>query len=296
MSRRTSQLSDIMYGAWRAVMDRVYAVYDKVSGAIAAIELETRADGPSAAQEKAAQERRSSVPEGMRVYAVGDIHGRADLLKRLMETIRADAALRAEGERAILVFLGDYVDRGFQSKDVIDYLLSDSLADFEVVFLKGNHEAAFLEFLSDPAFGPEWARFGGAETLTSYGIRPPRTRTQMEEWTAACEALNEKLPAEHRNFLAQLDQHVVIGDYVFVHAGLRPGRALEDQVDDDVLWIRDTFLNDNGTFDQVVVHGHTPISAPYRDHRRIGVDTGAYLSGKLTAVRLMGEDINFVST
>ena len=238
----------------------------------------------------------ASVPDGVRVYAIGDIHGRSDLLLRLFETIEADAKSADPDEKVMMVFLGDYVDRGFQSKEVIDFLLSDRLAPYETVFIKGNHEEAFLKFLSDAGFGPDWARYGGSETLTSYGIRPPRARTRPEEWVEVCDQLNNALPAGHRNFLAMLQPSAMIGDYMFVHAGVRPDVPLEMQSERDLLWIRDGFLDDNTSFERVIVHGHTPISEPHQDYRRIGVDTGAYLTGKLTAVRLMGDEVTFFTT
>ncbi|MEL6323267.1 MAG: serine/threonine protein phosphatase, partial [Pseudomonadota bacterium] len=134
------------------------------------------------------------------------------------------------------------------------------------------------------------------ETLISYGVRPPRTRTQIDEWVEACEKLREVLPIEHRAFLSSLSMMTSIGDYVFVHAGLRPGRPVDQQVEDDVLWIRDEFLEDKSSFEQIVVHGHTPINEPYRDYRRVGIDTGAYLSGKLTAACFVRGEINFLTT
>lgn len=238
----------------------------------------------------------ASVPDGRRVYAIGDIHGRADLLVRLLEDLRRDAAQGDFQGRPILVFLGDYIDRGFQSRDVIDVLLSDQLSPFETYFLKGNHEAAMLQFLSDPSIGPRWAEFGGAETLVSYGIQPPRTRTSLDDWARASDELQQVLPAEHLHFLRNLDISVRIGDYVFVHAGVRPGVPLDQQSEYDMLWIRDEFLSDRKPLGAVIVHGHTPTSAPHKDSRRVGLDTGAYLSGRLTAARFEHETVEFIAT
>ena len=260
------------------------------------LEQETRVHHFGESGSNALAARGASAPENVCIYAIGDVHGRADLLKRLADTIQADADTLPEHYSKVVVFLGDYVDRGFQSRQVIDFLIGDSFDGFAKVFLKGNHEAAFLEFLSNPSFGPQWARFGGAETVISYGIRPPRARTDVDEWTAVSDQLNKELPDEHRSFLQQLDLSVVIGDYAFVHAGMRPGRPIEEQTEEDLLWIRDGFLSDRSDFEQVIVHGHTPISAPYTDRRRIGVDTGAYMSGKLTAVKLAGTEVEFLST
>ena len=236
------------------------------------------------------------VPPGRRVYAVGDIHGRADLLNRLVDTILEDIARGGFEGRPILIFLGDYIDRGFQSKDVIDILLGEKMSRFETYFLKGNHEAAMLQFLRDPSIGPRWSEFGGAETLVSYGVRPPRMRTSMDEWALASQQLNDVLPPEHLRFLTGLDISVRVGDYVFVHAGVRPGVPLDQQTEYDMLWIRDEFLSDGRALGAVVVHGHTPASKPHRDSRRVGIDTGAYLSGKLTAARFEHDAVEFIST
>jgi serine/threonine protein phosphatase 1 len=236
------------------------------------------------------------VPEGRRVYAVGDIHGRADLLIRLLRELQEDVDAGGFAGRPIIVFLGDYIDRGFQSREVIDVLRGDMLSSFETYFLKGNHEAAMLDFLSDAAIGPQWAEYGGAETLVSYGVRPPRPRAGREAWEQASAELRARLPEEHRHFLTNLDLSVRIGDYVFVHAGVRPDVDLDEQKEQDLLWIRDEFLYDRRPLGVVVVHGHTPATAPYADSRRIGVDTGAYLSGRLTAVRLQDDRVDFIST
>lgn len=286
---------------WRSLKTGYFRVYDGLRDFIIAIDEETRPDRPrrgSASNTPNAAPkppRHAAVPAGTRVYAIGDIHGRADLLAGLMEKIEADAG-KAQEEKKILVFLGDYVDRGFQSREVIEYLISADLSQFETYFLKGNHESAFEMFLSDPEFGPEWARFGGAETLMSYGIQPPRSKTQSDAWRTVCDELNQNLPVEHRKFLNSLGHYLRIGDYIFVHAGLRPGTPLEQQTERDMLWIRQEFLEDEEEFECVVVHGHTPISQPHLDRRRIGIDTGAYLTGKLTAACFTGTDVSFLST
>lgn len=236
------------------------------------------------------------VPPGRRVYAVGDVHGRADLLVRLLNDLHEDIGKGGFEGRPILVMLGDYIDRGFQSKDVIDVLMGELMSPFETYFLKGNHEAAMLQFLSDPSIGPRWSEFGGAETLVSYGVRPPRTRTSVDEWKAASEALNKALPSEHLHFLSNLDLSVRIGDYVFVHAGVRPGVPLDQQTEYDLLWIREEFLRDSRALGAVIVHGHTPTTQPHKDSRRVGIDTGAYLSGRLTAARFQHDNVEFIST
>ncbi|MEL7452838.1 MAG: metallophosphoesterase, partial [Pseudomonadota bacterium] len=178
----------------------------------------------------------------------------------------------------------------------IDFLLSERVQKFQTVCLKGNHEEALQRFMQDPNFGPRWAGYGGAETLSSYGVRPPRTRTVGEEWADACQALSAAMPIEHRAFLSRLEISAEIGDYVFVHAGLRPGRPLEDQTEEDALWIREAFLKDTSRFERVVVHGHTPISVPHHDYRRVGIDTGAYLTGRLTAACFVRDQVEFFTT
>ncbi|MEO0466075.1 MAG: metallophosphoesterase family protein [Pseudomonadota bacterium] len=289
---------------WHGARQRYFAIYDRVRTFFTDLDTETRPERDSRKSSRRRKptdtparrtKREARVPDDTRVYAIGDVHGRADLLKRLLDLIHADIEA-AEEKRIVVIFLGDYVDRGFQSKEVIDHLLSEELSRYETYFLKGNHEAAFETFLSDASFGPQWARFGGAETLMSYGIQPPRAKTVASEWEAVCEQLNRQMPVEHRSFLSTLSLYATLGDYVFVHAGLRPGVALDQQTERDLLWIREEFLRDENVFDRVVIHGHTPISTPHHDFRRIGIDTGAYLTGKLTAACLVGTEVSFLST
>ena len=234
------------------------------------------------------------LPPGKRLYAIGDIHGRADLLVSLLDQIEADC--ESYEQDTAIIFLGDYIDRGFQSRQVIDIILSSRLSNFDVYCLKGNHEEAMLNFMTNPEFGPKWAAYGGRETLVSYGVRPPRNQNNLEEWQQAHGSLLEVLPMEHENFLMQLLPSLRIGEYGFVHAGLKPGVPFELQSERDLLWIRDEFLNDGGKLDVIAVHGHTPIDQPFFDGRRINVDTGAYISGRLTAVRLEDDTVAFLST
>lgn len=228
------------------------------------------------------------------VYAIGDIHGRADLLENLLDRIDDDAK-GFQGEVHV-VFLGDYIDRGFQSRQVIEILLSDRLTIYQTHFLKGNHEDALLSFLSDADFGPKWAAYGGRETMVSYGVKPPRSMTLNAEWGAAHNDFLKRFPNAHQLFFRGLPARVKIGGYGFVHAGMRPGRSFEEQSDYDLMWIRDEFLRGDAAFDVKVVHGHTPTNAPYNDDRRINVDTGAYFTGRLTAVKLTGQSVEFIST
>jgi serine/threonine protein phosphatase 1 len=234
-------------------------------------------------------------PGGRRVYAVGDIHGRADLLRRLLSAIEEDARDLAPADRPVLIFIGDYIDRGEDSRGVIDQVLALRRSDrFEAHALKGNHEEALLQFLVDPWFGSTWAEYGGLQTLASYGVSPP-LRKRADQWETARDALAAALPPEHLAFFSSLALTVSFGDYTFVHAGVRPGVPLQDQQEHDLLWIRDDFLHARTPLERsVVVHGHTPEAEPYLSTRRIGIDTGAYATGVLTAVRLSGEDCAFL--
>jgi len=239
--------------------------------------------------------------DGRLIYAIGDIHGRLDLLEPLIETITSDAAALDAGEKPILVFVGDYVDRGAASRAVIDVVIALKTGDrFEVRALKGNHEEAMLTFLADAHFGPTWCEHGGAETLASYGVPPPILRTDEAAWSAAQALFAQALPPAHLEFLRRLEMTTIQGDYLFVHAGLRPGVRIEDQDDHDLLWIRDDFIGSakdarrrvakNPPFEKIVVHGHTPEERVFIGDHRIGVDTGAYATGVLSAIRLLGPE------
>ncbi len=229
---------------------------------------------------------RPSTPPGAVIWAVGDIHGRLDLLEAILPEILADLE-RTAARRRTLVFLGDHIDRGPDSKGVIERLCRlKADAGVETHFLRGNHEDRMEAFLSDPALGPGWCDQGGRETLMSYGVTPPLLKTDHAAWAAASAALNAALSAEHRGFLESQAPCVSLGNYFFAHAGARPGVALAEQDAQDLMWVRQVFLDHPATFDQVIVHGHTPGETIHADHRRIGVDTGAYATGVLTALRL----------
>lgn len=231
-----------------------------------------------------------SVPDGTLVWAIGDVHGRYDLMVPLIDAIRADPAASA-ADRLTVIFLGDYIDRGPDSRAVVQHLATlsrDESIDWR--FLKGNHEEAMLNFLDDPAEGSKWCEYGGDATLASYGLQVPSMRHKPEAWAHLSADLEHKLPAAERDFLESLELSVTVGDYFFSHAGARPGQPLEKQSAEDLMWIRRTFLDSDVEFERIVVHGHTPERVVYADHRRIGVDTKAYASGVLTAVRLSGRD------
>lgn len=227
-------------------------------------------------------------PDGVCVYAVGDIHGRMDLLCDLQAQIREDA-IGVGAARNVVVYVGDYVDRGLQSRGVIDCLLQDPLPGFESVYLKGNHEAAMLKFLDVTDIGPDWLAYGGDATLYSYGVNVPRSPLTQEKLRTMQAELLQKISDRHLDFLRNLRLFHEEGDYYFAHAGVLPGRSLYEQSEEDLLWIRDAFLFSAEDFGKVVVHGHTITSEPEFRSNRIGIDTGAFASGKLTALVLEGE-------
>ena len=233
-----------------------------------------------------------SSTQGELIYAIGDIHGRIDLLDDLIPQIISDFESIADAPKPKIVFLGDYIDRGPDSRSVIDRILDLSTV-FEVIALKGNHEDALLRFLDSPDFGPNWVEHGGAETLAAYGIRAP---ADPVAWPSVRAQLIENMPPRHVAFFFNLNAHAVIGDYLFVHAGVRPNVALADQTLHDMMWIRKPFLEAEKPCEKVVVHGHTPAEEPFSGPWRIGIDTGAYASGVLTAVCLYGVERRFLFT
>ncbi len=231
------------------------------------------------------------VPEGIRIYAIGDVHGRADLLDRVFSSIDADLAANP-ANRPVHIFLGDYVDRGPASRDVLDLLISRERMH-ETIFLKGNHEVLFLQFLHDPAVLEDWRQYGGFDTLMSYGLTPP-LNPSAEQLAALAAALETAMPADHRRFLNRLIVSFTCGDFFFVHAGVRPGVPLGQQRQDDLLWIRDDFLLHEGDFGKVIVHGHTPVLKPDIRSNRINIDTAAYATGQLTCLGLEGNKMWFI--
>lgn len=236
------------------------------------------------------------LPPQTRLYVVGDIHGRLDLLEQILEKIQADAAEGSQLRREV-VFLGDYVDRGFQSRGVIDCLRSALPAGFATTFLRGNHEEVMLRFYDgDLGIALDWLYFGGRETLASYGIAPPPANLAREKLPALQAELAAKLPADHVAFLRATQLHYVCGDYTFVHAGLRPGLGLAQQLREDLLFIRSDFMQSNDDLGTRVVHGHTVVEAPEVRPNRISIDTGAYATGRLTCAVLEGSDCRFLHT
>jgi serine/threonine protein phosphatase 1 len=226
------------------------------------------------------------------VYAVGDIHGRLDLLQGAIQEIERGAKGVGDGNQVTAVFLGDYIDRGPSARGVIDRLIELRAAKpCELLFLRGNHEQFLLDMIDGQAEGAAWLDYGGIETLRSYGV----------DWSPAggrdIKRLGEKLraavPPAHLGFLRETELHVERGDYVFVHAGLRPDRLLSEQSDADMLWFR-YYSDDEPLHGKTVVHGHTPRARPVAGRWRIGIDTEAYDSGALTVVRLEGTSADFL--
>ncbi|MFN4088379.1 MAG: metallophosphoesterase [Alphaproteobacteria bacterium] len=236
-----------------------------------------------------------AVPPGTRVYAVGDVHGRADLLTMLHAAIRADAD-RAGAARRVLIHLGDYVDRGLQSREVLAMLAGDPLPGFERADLIGNHDAWMLDFLEDPAVGTAWLRNGGIETLYSFGVGRAPEGASLAQLAATSARLAAALAPGHLAFLDGLKRMHAEGDYVFVHAGIRPGVPLTEQREEDLLWIREPFLSDGRDHGAVVVHGHTITDMPEIRDNRIGIDTGAFATGHLTCLVLDGTSRHFLQT
>ena len=222
---------------------------------------------------------------------MGDVHGRLDVLEPLLRDIAKDVLESRPTDPPLLVFLGDYVDRGPDSRQVVDLILKMTThGEFETRILKGNHEEALLQFLAEPPFGSAWLDHGGGPTMVSYGVQPPPTRTDKDAWARVRDEFDRALPQAHRDFYENLELMLTVGDYAFVHAGVRPGVALEHQAVRDLLWIRHEFLQEKGPFGKVIVHGHTPNEEPQLTRHRLGIDTGAYATGVLTAIRLHNED------
>lgn len=228
------------------------------------------------------------LPEGIRIYALGDIHGCASLLKEMFTVIDADLA-RNPVSRSVEIYLGDYVDRGPDSAHTIDLLIERGL-HHETVFLKGNHEAYFLEVLRDPTKLEGWRQFGGLQTLMSYGIQPTLNPAAAEQ-ADLIRTLTEVMPEKHLTFLQSLKPSFVCGDFFFVHAGVRPGIPLSEQQEFDLLWIRNEFLDSDEDFGKFIVHGHTPVERPDIRRNRINIDTGAYATGNLTLLTIQGSSM-----
>jgi serine/threonine protein phosphatase 1 len=235
-----------------------------------------------------AEIRKPRLPNGVRIYAISDIHGRADLLQQMFAVIDRDLTTLGS-MRAIHVFLGDYIDRGPDSCRTIDLLIERG-RKHESVFLKGNHEAFLFDVLKDPSQLQNWKQYGGLQTLTSYGLRPPLNPDSAEQ-LELIRQLAVAIPAHQRRFFNSLRLHFVCGDFFFVHAGVKPGVALARQQEQDLLWIREEFLTSEERFGKYIVHGHTPVREPEIRFNRANIDTGAYATGNLTLLTIQGDSL-----
>jgi serine/threonine protein phosphatase 1 len=233
-------------------------------------------------------------PPGSRIYCIGDIHGRYDLLKQLHEKILLHAE-NYSGHKE-LIYLGDYIDRGEHSNRVIECLLGEPMPGFDIVYLRGNHEQTMLDFLDDPEIGRSWFNFGGLQTLVSYGVRYKKLPTGKKDLQALRDDLQARVPYSHVIFLENTRYAHSSGSYYFVHAGIKPHLALEHQQPVDQLWIRDEFIEHTRPYEKIIVHGHTVSDEVEFMGNRIGLDTGAYLSGKLSCLVLEDDRQQLIQT
>jgi serine/threonine protein phosphatase 1 len=237
--------------------------------------------------------RSPSLPPGIRIYAIGDIHGRCDLLNELLTRTDADIKSRPAA-KALYVFLGDYIDRGPKSRETIDRLIEHS-SKTESVLLKGNHELVAIRCLSEGRLFDQWMRIGGAETLISYGIAPgPFANGKRIAQLQA--AFHGALPSAHLRFFRDLQTSFTCGDFFFAHAGVKPKMELALQSESDLLWIREQFLNSREDFGKIVVHGHTPNREIDVEPNRINIDTGAFATGRLTCLVMEDATLSFIDT
>ncbi|MBF0447375.1 MAG: serine/threonine protein phosphatase [Magnetococcales bacterium] len=236
------------------------------------------------------------IPSDNRLYVIGDIHGRLDLLINIQAQIEGELEdLPPEVERRI-IYLGDYIDRGPDSRGVIDRLLSHSITGCEQIFLKGNHESELESFLLDPQPNHTWTQHGGMEMALSYDIKVKAQISAVDRMRALRDCLLEAIPPAHLVFFSNLRLYYEMGDYFMVHAGVRPGVPLNKQKEMDLLWIREPFLSHKKLFEKRIVHGHTVTKQPIQLPNQIGIDTGACYSGVLSCLVLEAETVRFLTT
>lgn len=239
--------------------------------------------------------KKNAIPQGQRVYAVGDIHGCDTLLDDLLVRISNDIVSTGhKASEVTIVFLGDYIDRGSGSPQVLERLIGLQSEEYSTIFLKGNHEASLLKFLGDPETIISWLDWGGDETLKSYGLKS----ISAQEPQDLAVGLKNAMPPRHLTFLQTLMPYFQLGDFVFAHAGIKPGVLLEEQSEHDLLWIRDEFQKAPSAKrpTQTIVHGHTAARKIVDKGWRVCVDSGAVWTGALTAVVLEGTTRRFIST
>ncbi|MCW9035543.1 MAG: metallophosphoesterase [Alphaproteobacteria bacterium] len=240
---------------------------------------------------------KGKAPENTVLYAIGDIHGRDDLLESLHLSIIEDANKRSASRR-VVVYLGDYMSRGPSARKVMDILTTDPLPGFEKIFLKGNHEDIIGQFLAgDLTWGTHWLNYGGINALATYGIKAfPTDRFNDSRLSEILKSFKAALPKSHTRFLEDLSFSHREGEYIFVHAGLTPGVPLEECNIKDLMWIRKSFHISNADHGGIVIHGHTITNQPEVHKNRIGIDTGAYMSGVLTCFVAEGDQCWFMQT
>jgi len=235
------------------------------------------------------------LPPSVRVYAVGDIHGQAKLLEKALNAIEEDAKT-FKGERIIQIFLGDYIDRGMYSREVLDLLTQPPPEGHERICLLGNHEATLLKFLDNPKTIRKWSSFGGFTTLASYGIAIPKTLSG-KDLTNLHRDFIRVFPASHQNFLKELQHRYCVGDYLFVHAGVNPYLPLDEQYAEDLIWIREEFTDYEGLYPQYIIHGHTPVETLDIRRNRANLDLSVAIGEQLGCLKLEGNQrINFSIT
>jgi len=237
--------------------------------------------------------RRPALPPGVRIYAVGDIHGRLDLLNELLARIGDDMSSRP-ATRSVSIFLGDYIDRGPSSRETIDRLIAHAEAN-ESVFLKGNHEQIAISCLRDRGLFERWMRLGGRETLMSYGITLAAL-SDDKQIVRLQAAFHEALPQSHFRFFRDLQSSYTCGDYFFAHAGVKPDIPLSRQKESDLLWIRQEFLSSYDDFGKIVIHGHTPTRGIQVEPNRVNIDTGAFATGRLTCLVIDEASLSVIDT
>lgn len=236
--------------------------------------------------------KNAQIRDGLRVYAIGDVHGCIKELRQMIEHIDSDQAL-FPSEQAKLIFLGDYVDRGPANRDVIEYLIELQSSERDIVFLRGNHDQKVLLFLKEPKrTGKDYLKWGGDATLRDYGIEI----NDYDTMQAAVDIFTKNFPKSHKRFFKSLEYSYQLDDYFFCHAGVRPETPLDEQSKHDLCWIRSEFLFHEEPFEKVIIHGHTIVDEPEVKSNRINVDTCCYDTGRLTAVVLEGKSHRFLQT
>jgi serine/threonine protein phosphatase 1 len=227
------------------------------------------------------------------IYAIGDVHGCYEALIDAENRIISDA--RTIAGKKLIVLLGDYVDRGSRSRDVLQHLCSPSPQGFSRIALCGNHDDAFLQFLSAPRANMQWLEFGGTDTLYSYGVDAKYLLGQRRGMETLCTAVKLAVPSAHIALLQSMPIALSVGEFIFVHAGIRPGISLDSQLDQDLLWIREPFISKGPQLPTLVVHGHTPGRDPVFASGRIGIDTAAFATGNLTVLKIAAGEPSIVA-